>query len=240
MPAPWRPEMLGEDHELGAFDCAVASLNQWLTGQARRAQAADTARTYVWADDEGSVVAYYSIAPTQVFRSDLTGGLAGGYSVVPAYLLARLALDRTLRGRGYGSDLLVDALTTVVHASGTGAGRLIVVDAIDDKAASFYRRHDFIPVGNSNRLVMKVSTARAALGIGTLRFAPSPDVPLGSLVVHLPNGETIPTVVTMAELETIMARFKELAERSAEAGDRIDLNRLLVDVLGRDPLREAG
>jgi hypothetical protein len=40
---------------------------------------------------------------------------------------------------------------------------LIVVDAIDDEAAAFYRRHGFAPVkGSPNRLVLKISTVRRA------------------------------------------------------------------------------
>jgi hypothetical protein len=43
--------------------------------------------------------------------------------------------------------------------------RLIVVDAINDTAAAFYRHHGFRPVrGNSHRLVIKISTVRKALG----------------------------------------------------------------------------
>jgi hypothetical protein len=39
-------------------------------------------------------------------------------------------------------------------------GRLIVVDAIDDRATAFYRRHDFTPVkGNPGGLVLKIATA---------------------------------------------------------------------------------
>lgn len=111
------------------------------------------------------MVAYFAIAPTQVLRADLPGGgLAGGYSVVPAYLLARLAVDRSEQGRGLGRQVLVDALGRIVEAAAVGGGRLIVVDAMDDPAHEFYRHHDFIPVAGSARLYMKISTARAALG----------------------------------------------------------------------------
>jgi GNAT superfamily N-acetyltransferase len=219
----------------------VPSLNQWLTSQARRAQAADTARTYVWANQEGDVVAYYPIAPTQLFRAEPSSGLAGGYTVVPAYLLARLALDRSLHGQGYGADLLVDALTTIIHAADTGAGRLIVVDAIDDRAAAFYRCHDFIPVaGTPNRLVMKVTTARKALGIASLRVTPNPAAQLGSIILQTPDGKSIPAVVSMAELESIMARLNELADQAVSNPSAIfNLSDVFVEVLGRDPLRQA-
>lgn len=111
------------------------------------------------------MVAYFSIAPTQVLRTELPGGgLAGGYSVIPAYLLARLAVDRSEQGLGLGRQVLVDALGRIVEAAAVGGGRLIVVDAMDDRAHEFYRIHDFTPVTGSARLYMKISTARAALG----------------------------------------------------------------------------
>jgi GNAT superfamily N-acetyltransferase len=161
----WISQPLGSEHDISAFDCSVPSLNDWLKEQARRAQASDTARTYVWTSEDAAVVAYYAVTPTQVMRGEISGGLAGGVSVVPAYLLASLALDKTLQGQGLGGELLHDALTLLLRAAEKAAGRLIVVDAIDEKAATFYRHHDFIPVrDNPLKLVMKISTVRAALG----------------------------------------------------------------------------
>jgi hypothetical protein len=59
---------------------------------------------------------------------------------------------------------MLDALEVIVAAAEHSAGRVIVVDAIDENAAAFYERHDFIRVRGSRRLVMKVATARRALG----------------------------------------------------------------------------
>ncbi len=158
--------LLGPDHEVGAFRCGKPSLDDWLRGQARRAQDAGTARTYVWTTlDSADVVAYYSIAPTQVTKVEVPRSLTGGYSTIPGYLLARLALDGDLHGQGLGAELLVDALARIVEAARTGGGRLIVVDAIDEQAKAFYRRHDFIPVDATMRLYLKVATARTALDL---------------------------------------------------------------------------
>ncbi|MEU9836985.1 GNAT family N-acetyltransferase [Streptosporangium sp. NPDC048047] len=147
------------------FDCAVPVMDEWLVKNALRAQRSDTARTYVWLPPADlKVVAYFSIAPTEVRRADLSGSLAGGVSVVPGYLLARLALDRALHGRGLGAELLVNAISKIVSASETAGGRVIVVDAINGHAADFYAHHGFLPVkGAPHRLVMKMATARAAL-----------------------------------------------------------------------------
>lgn len=163
----WTSELLAASHDLSAFDCGQQSLDEWLRSTALRAQDAHVTRTYVWTGrDDPTVVAYYSVAPTQLMRSDLSRGQTGGFTVVPAYLLARLALDKSLQGQGLGSELLIDALEVIVTASRHSGGRLIVVDAIDGAAVAFYRRHDFEPIKNDDqRLVMKVATAHQALNI---------------------------------------------------------------------------
>ena len=69
-------------------------------------------------------------------------------------------------GDGLGAELLVHALTTIVSAARLAGGRMVVVDAIDDDAAGFYRAHDFQPSPtNPHRLVLKLSTAARALGL---------------------------------------------------------------------------
>lgn len=158
---------LSGQHDVASFDCGVASLNAWLADQALRAQHAGTARTFVWvtADEPERVWAYFSLAPTEVVREVLTRGQSSGYRTVPGYLLARLAVHTDLRGLGYGGQVLVDALSRAASAAEVGGGRLVVVDALDDAAVSFYRHYDFTPLkGNPRRLVLKMATVRKLLG----------------------------------------------------------------------------
>ncbi|WP_078292492.1 GNAT family N-acetyltransferase [Mycobacterium sp. D16R24] len=159
---------LADAHTLEEFDCGKASLNTWLLAHARRADSSGVAHVYVWTPlGEQKVNAYFAICPTEVVRNDdgVSGSMAGGYTRIPGYLIARLAIDAPLRGQGYGEQLLLDALGKAVAASEIGGGRLIVVDAVDDEAQSFYEHYDFVPVRNrERRLVMKVSTAAKALG----------------------------------------------------------------------------
>lgn len=161
----WHSSRLSEDHTPSEFDCGRESLNRWLADQAVRAERAGVSATTVWAPaGEQRVVAYYSITPTVLRREELPSrAMAGGYTGVPGHLLGRLALDRELQGQGHGSQLLIDAIERIVSAAGEGGGRVIVVDAIDEAAAAFYEYHDFTRITESNRLVMKVATARRAL-----------------------------------------------------------------------------
>jgi GNAT superfamily N-acetyltransferase len=166
----WVSTGIGDHHVLDEFDCGVDKLNRWLAESALRADSLDTARTYVWVQrGERKVMAYFAITPTVVDR--VTDGIsktaAGRMDYVPAYLLAKLAVDKSIAGQGNGRQLVLDAITRMVGVSQVGAGRLIVVDAIDDDTTEFYKKLDFIPVTNTpRRLYMKIATARAVLGVG--------------------------------------------------------------------------
>lgn len=58
-----------------------------------------------------------------------------------------------------------DALSRAVAANRQAAARLVVVDAIDDRAASFNRHHGFEPItARLHRLTQRMSSIEAALG----------------------------------------------------------------------------
>jgi GNAT superfamily N-acetyltransferase len=61
---------------------------------------------------------------------------------IPAFLLARLAVDDRVQGQGLGRFLLEEALGLTIDLARTGpvAFRLFVTDAIDGAAMHFYER----------------------------------------------------------------------------------------------------
>lgn len=161
----WISTRISTDHDLTQFDCGNDVLNAWLHDMALRADAQGTARTAVWTPpDSAAVVAYYALAPTEVRRDGLTRSAHGGITVIPAYLLARLALDRSLQGQGLGTHLLLDAVEAVIAASESGGGRLLIVDAIDEPAAAFYRAHGFTEITGTSRLYARISALKRLLG----------------------------------------------------------------------------
>jgi GNAT superfamily N-acetyltransferase len=85
---------------------------------------------------------------------------------VPAALIAKLALDRSLHGQGLGRVLLADALERIVTASERGpAVRAIVVDALTDKGRDLYVACGFVEVpGTASRMILRAESAASALG----------------------------------------------------------------------------
>lgn len=171
-------EPLQEHHDIGAFSCGVPTLDAWLRRSAATAAAKHVGRTYVWVSpgDPTVVHGYITLAPHVVRRVETPGRIGrGSPETIPAILLARLALSRDQHGNGHGADLLVDALHRASDAIAIAGGRLIIVDAIDDRAAAFYEHYGFVRMAGGLRLFRKATDIARDLGRdpGTLDGAPS-------------------------------------------------------------------
>ena len=118
----------------------------------------------MWCDRDNRVLAYYSLAAHEVLRENAPGKVSrGSPERIPALLLGRLALDESLHGKGLGGQLLADALARALAAADSAGARLVVVDAIDEAAATFYERYGFTRVPGGARLSQKVSSIDKAI-----------------------------------------------------------------------------
>ena len=141
-----RPEPLRGKHRLEGFECGEDALNAWLTRYAGHAEAAGSARVFVTADDDAQVAGYYALTAGEVRAADATVRLLKGQPPgrsVPVLILARLAIDRRLQGRGVGRSLLQDALLRCSNVAESVGVRAIVVNAIGSGARAFYERFGF-------------------------------------------------------------------------------------------------
>lgn len=151
-------------HVLSTLDSGEPALDGWLREHAGGVEARRVARTFVWCREADAVVGYYSLAGHLLVRSELPGRVGrGNPAQIPAVLLARLALDRSLHGQGWGGVLLSDALERIVAATALVAARFVVVDALHEQAAAFYEHYGFQRIPDTLRLVQKVSDIAAAL-----------------------------------------------------------------------------
>jgi len=156
------PESLSAEHDSSEFDSGEAELDIWLKRSAMEGQRKGTGRTFVWVardDPRHRVLAYYTLAAHVIEREQLSKKLGRGMPrQLPAVLLGRLALDRSLHGQGLGGAVLAEAISRVVDVSAQLGARYLVVDALHVRAADFYQHYGFAPVPDQHslRLVLRI------------------------------------------------------------------------------------
>lgn len=158
-------ERLAAHHDTTTFRSGTARLDSWLVRHGLAAQQMDSARTFVLVRD-GTVVGYFSLTMGSVLREGAPAALVRGMPAHPVgmVLLARLAIDRSAQGRGSGALLLAEALRKAVQAGEAAAARLVVVDALDDRAVDFYLHHGFLLAPEQDRrLYRRMKDIRASL-----------------------------------------------------------------------------
>ncbi len=152
--SPWDIQRLDKSHELAAFDCGKAPLDDWLKQRAGQYERRDLARTYVAVRaGQHDVCGYYAISSHQVRYAALPADQARGlpHIGVPVILIGRLAVDRAVQRQGLGQHLLVDALRRASHVSQHLGVRAVEVHAIDDEARGFYRKFGFVSLEDDRR-----------------------------------------------------------------------------------------
>ena len=150
----------------GSFSCGQPSLDAWLRDMALYNHHQQFTRTFVIADGDFNVVGYHSLCAAMIHRDDVSRSIKGGKAPmdIPVALLARLAVDQGHQGLGLGAALMRNALQSAVAASRTVAFRAVMVDAIDETAASFYRKFGFLPTRISpTKLLLPMKTVLASL-----------------------------------------------------------------------------
>jgi GNAT superfamily N-acetyltransferase len=137
-------EKLRREHLPDDFDCGKEDLNRFLKRQAWNNQQAHSTQTYVVAK-ELRVHGYYSLSAGSITYDHATERVKKGLArhPIPVILLARLALDVSIHGKGVGSALLKDALLRTAQAADTIGARALLVHAKDDDARAFYEHFTF-------------------------------------------------------------------------------------------------
>ena len=150
------PALLTGDHDCDGFSSGKPTLDDWLKHRALRNQREGASRTYVLTPKESQrVAAYYALAAGSVAPELATGAVRRNMpSPIPVVILARLALDESLQGQGIGKALLKDAVLRTVQAADVIGIRAMLVHALDNDAARFYRRLGFSPSPINDLILM--------------------------------------------------------------------------------------
>jgi GNAT superfamily N-acetyltransferase len=160
----WIIERLAKSHDRSLFHCGQPALDDWLKTLASQFDRRDLARTFVAVlPGDGRVLGYYALASHRVRFEALPDDQAKGLPKidVPVVLLGRLAVDQSMHGKGLGSFLLIDALRRALQVSTEVGIRAVEVDAIDERARSFYLKYEFVPLlDDPNHLFLPMRVIR--------------------------------------------------------------------------------
>ena len=139
------PEPLTAGHDLTAFDCGKPVLNDWMRVRALSNQFRGFAVVIVVQNSE-RVVGFYALAPTAVEPRSMPRSIRTGQppNPIPCLLLGQLAVDIAYKGKAIGKALVSDALRRVARSAELSGGRALVVNAIDQDAASFWLGQGFL------------------------------------------------------------------------------------------------
>jgi GNAT superfamily N-acetyltransferase len=168
----WDEAPIGKGHDRGAFDCGDPDLNLYLQKFARQNHESGGAKCFIAApaDAPARVLGFYTLSPASIEYSRTPALAKKGLARydVPVFRLGRLAIDRTVQGRGLGGALLLRAADRCIRVAQDVGGVALLIDAKNDRAARWYESYGALRMDDAPlSLVLPLATAADALKRGT-------------------------------------------------------------------------
>ena len=151
-------------HDRAGFACGEPTLDAYLRQQAAQHHRDGISTTHVLVDeaDPARILGYYSLSAAQLLLTDLQQSdrkQMPNYPV-PAIRMGRLAISANQQGKGHGDYLLAHAVARCLGLREQLGVRVLLVDALHEDAARFYRAYGFREAAtNSQTLYMPLGNA---------------------------------------------------------------------------------
>jgi GNAT superfamily N-acetyltransferase len=164
----WHEEPIGKQHDREAFDCGEIALNEFLQRYARKSHEMGGSKTFLAISDTDNktILGYYSLSPASIAYTRTPELVRRGLARhdVPAFRLARLAVDLKVQGQGLGGQLLLSAGKRCLVASADVGGVALLIDAKNSRVAAWYASYGALPLLDAPlSLLLPLTTVEAAL-----------------------------------------------------------------------------
>jgi predicted N-acetyltransferase YhbS len=160
-----KTKSLQKSHDRENFECGYESLNNYLKKQASQDIRKKLTACFVLIKRKNKiskVIGYFTLSSfgisSTLIPDKFRKKFPPSYKTIPVTLLGRLAVDVSYSGQGLGKLLLFEALYRSYLATSQIASFGVVVDPIDEKAESFYKKYDFILIPDSGKMLLPMST----------------------------------------------------------------------------------
>jgi len=135
-------EALNKEHDRESFDCEEPSLNNFLKNYARQNDVKGLGKTFVAILSGGQkIYGYYTISSGSISFDNLPEKMPR--YPVPIVHLGRLAIDKTVRDKGLGGLLLLDALRRSLKIADELGVFAVEIYALNEQVKSFYLKFGF-------------------------------------------------------------------------------------------------
>lgn len=160
-----------ERHDRAAFASGVDAVDNFLKKTANKLARADNLRLYAMTNAAGALIGFYALNAHAIDYSELPAKYARtrpGHGSIPAAYISMVGVDARHQRRGYGGDLLVDALTRIVQAADAIGIAVVILDVLDDgdpiqvaRRKALYENYGFQPLpSRPPRLFLPLATVR--------------------------------------------------------------------------------
>jgi GNAT superfamily N-acetyltransferase len=136
------PVKLNEHHDLSPFDCGEPSVNDFAQKAHKQAKTRNAVIYVVCETGTNVVKGFYTLSNGSVARNEPPKSMQRfSMNEIPVTILGRLGVDKSYQGKGVGLDLLQDALQRAINAAEIIGSRAVLVHALNQKLADFYKKH---------------------------------------------------------------------------------------------------
>lgn len=148
------------------FNCGKPSLNDYIKRQASQDVKKKLSVCFVLLNSNKlTVEGYYTLSNASIPHDHVPERLRKKYPIsydyIPVTLLGRLALDKKIKGKGFGSKLLIDALRRSLKVSEKEIGSVaVIVDPLDDDAEKYYAHFGFVKLPGSGKMFLDMNTVK--------------------------------------------------------------------------------
>ena len=164
-----------DKHDRAAFSCGVEQVDNYFRKTANKLAKAGNVRVWVMISRSGDLIGFYALNAHSIDYAELPERFAKarpGHGSIPAAYISMIGIDRKFSGKGFGGDLLVDALTRIARAADDLGIAVVVLDVLDcgdpelvAKRVKLYLSYGFTPLPSRPlRLFLPLATVRELIG----------------------------------------------------------------------------
>jgi len=157
---------LEKSDDRSSFDCGVQPLNEFLQKYARQNQTLSISVTYIAIlPPQNNILGYYTLSSADILFEHIPKNIRRKlpHYPIPVTRIGRLARDLSIKGKGFGKFLLIDAFARILRISEELGIHGIEVDAKDKRAKLFYQSFGFEELLDDDlHLYISLKTVKAA------------------------------------------------------------------------------